>query len=57
MTIDELIAIAAGAREVSPLGGRTVVCLCEYEREYEEITRATLDTGSDSAVFLVCVDD
>lgn len=53
LTLDELIAKAIKAREESKLGGGTVVCLCEQQREYIEFTDAKLDQDEDGAVFIL----
>jgi hypothetical protein len=55
ITLDKLIAAATEAKAKSPLGGDTVVHLCEYEREYIPINGTLLDVDEDGAVFLVCI--
>lgn len=59
LTLDDLIAAAEAAKAKSPLGGETVVCFCEDDREYVELTRTALDTDAehpeDGALFLVCI--
>lgn len=57
MSIDDLIAALQKAREESCLGGETVVCLCEDEREYTQLTSVALDHDPNdaSAVCLVKV--
>jgi hypothetical protein len=59
VTLDDLIAAALAAKAKSPLGGDTVVCLCENDREYVELTCTALDTDpehpEDGAHFLVCI--
>jgi len=59
LTLDQLIAAALDAKAKSPLGGGTVVHLCERDREYIPFNRVLLDTDTahpeDGAVFLVCI--
>lgn len=58
MNIDELINELVKAKNASPHGGNTDVCLCEDDREYTPIKRAILDNDNhESAVFLVCIQD
>lgn len=47
VTIDEAIRHLTLLRQQSPLGGGTVLVLCEQNREYEEIHKITLDTDPD----------
>ena len=56
LTLDDLIAAALDAKAKSPLGGGTVVHLCEREREYIAFTKALLESDEDGAVFLLCLD-
>lgn len=59
LTLDDLQKAVADAITRSPLGGGTVVHLCEFNREYIPCTRAVLDTDpeapEDGAVFIVCI--
>ncbi len=55
VTISEAIKILTEAAECSPLGGDTVIHLCEDEREYLPFDRARLDADDAGAVFLFCL--
>jgi hypothetical protein len=55
LTLDSLIEAATEAKANSPLGGETVVHLCEQDREYIAIGGTLLDVDEDGAVFLVCI--
>ena len=51
LTIDQVIEALQIAKRRSPLGGNTVVVLCEWERPYERIMDVGINyEGSDSAV-------
>lgn len=47
ITIDDAIIQLTKLREKSPLGGETVIVLCEQDREYEEFHEITLGTDPD----------
>lgn len=56
-TLTELIVAAQDAIAKSPLGGETVVHLCEFEREYRPIIGTMLECDDNGAVFLVEVEN
>lgn len=47
LTIDDAISKLTELREKSSLGGKTILVLCEQNREYEEFSKITLDTDPD----------
>ena len=52
MTLDQLIIAAIEAKAKSPLGGDTIVHLCEDDLEYTTAAQAVLDTEIEHNIVL-----